>query len=55
MKMPELDEWIFEDDNGTKGPSMVCDVFVMRMWKAAGIFGNITDQIQAAEFTNWYF
>jgi len=53
LTMPELDEWIFEDNNGTKGPSMVCDVFVMRMWKAAGIFGSITDQIQATEFTNW--
>jgi hypothetical protein len=51
--MPELDQWIFEDDNGQKGPSMVCDVFVMRMWKAGGIFGSITDQIQAGEFTNW--
>eukprot|EP01126_Amoeba_proteus_P058854 TRINITY_DN7645_c0_g1_i1.p1 TRINITY_DN7645_c0_g1~~TRINITY_DN7645_c0_g1_i1.p1 ORF type:complete len:529 (-),score=93.89 TRINITY_DN7645_c0_g1_i1:153-1739(-) len=52
--MPELDEWIFTNDPGTpSGPSMVCDVFVMRMWKAGGIFGNITDLIQAAEFTNW--
>lgn len=51
--MPELDEWIFEDANGASGPSMVCDVFVMRMWKAAGIFGDLANQIQAAEFTNW--
>jgi len=52
--MPELDEWTFVNDEGTKpGPSMVCDVFVTRMWKAAGIFGTMTDQFQAAEFTNW--
>jgi hypothetical protein len=31
------------------GAAMVCDVLVMRLWKAAGIFGNITDQIQGGE------
>ena len=30
--MPELDEWTFVNDEGTKpGPSMVCDVFVTRV------------------------
>jgi hypothetical protein len=32
------------------GPSMVCDVFVCRMWKAGGIFGDIS--LNCAEFTN---
>jgi len=49
--MPELDSWTFVDDNQV-GPSMVCDVFVMRIWKAGGMFGNLTDLIQAGEFTN---
>jgi len=51
--MPEQDEWIFMDDNGQQGPSMVCDVLVSKIWKAAGLFGDIVDQIQATEFTNW--
>jgi len=51
---PEMDEWVFDNDVGTaSGPSMVCDVFVTRVWKAGGIFGNLTDSFQAAEFTNW--
>jgi hypothetical protein len=53
VTMPEQDSWIFKDSNGVSGPSMVCDVFVMRMWKAAGIFGDLTNQIQGTEFTNW--
>lgn len=55
VSMPELDEWLFVDDKGVKGPSMVCDVFVTRMWKAGGIFNkqNLTKEFQATEFTNW--
>jgi len=52
--MPEQDSWIFTNGKGFRpGPSMVCDVLVMRVWKAAGIFGKLTDSIQATEFTNW--
>jgi len=52
--MPEQDAWIFENGKGFKnGPSMVCDVLVMRIWKAGGVFGNLTDSIQGTEFTNW--
>lgn len=30
---PEQDSWIFQNDPGTPdGPSMVCDVLVMRVW-----------------------
>jgi len=54
ITMTEEDEWIFEDNDGVKGPSMVCDVFVTRMWKAAGVIRpDLVNQIQAAEFTNW--
>jgi len=40
----ELDPWIYHD-----GPSMVCDVFVMELYRAAGVFGDL--QFQATEFT----
>jgi len=54
ITMPEQDSWIFDNGQGFKsGPSMVCDVFVMEMWKAGGIFGDLANQIEATEFTNW--
>jgi len=36
-----------------QGPSMVCCVFVCNMWKAAGLFGDLTDEINCAEQTNF--
>jgi len=54
LTIPERDEWVFQDADGISGPSMVCDVFVTRMWKAAGVFSSdLVNQIQATEFTNW--
>jgi len=53
VTIPEQDSWNYRSAKGVVGPAMVCDVFVMRMWKAAGIFGDIADEIQATEFTNW--
>jgi len=53
VSMPEMDSWIFEEGDGVKGPSMVCDVLVTSMWKAGGLFGDLTNQFQATEFTNW--
>jgi len=53
VTMPEQDSWIYQDDNGVTGPSMVCDVLVCAMYKAAGLFGNIANEIQCTEFTNW--
>jgi len=44
--MPEQDEWVYTD-----GKSMVCDVFVCSVWKAAGLFGDLADQIQCTELT----
>jgi len=51
--IPEQDSWMYSFADGRKGPSMVCDVFVTSMWKAGGLFGNLTDLIQATEFTNF--
>eukprot|EP01102_Stenamoeba_stenopodia_P022692 TRINITY_DN9549_c0_g1_i4.p1 TRINITY_DN9549_c0_g1~~TRINITY_DN9549_c0_g1_i4.p1 ORF type:complete len:568 (+),score=96.16 TRINITY_DN9549_c0_g1_i4:72-1775(+) len=48
LNVPEQDEWYYSD-----GYSMVCDVFVCSVWKHAGLFGDLTDQIQCTEFTNW--
>ena len=44
MAMPELDEYTYSD-----GKSMVCSSFVTGIWRAAGLFGNLT--INANEFT----
>eukprot|EP01100_Stratorugosa_tubuloviscum_P013949 TRINITY_DN719_c0_g2_i1.p1 TRINITY_DN719_c0_g2~~TRINITY_DN719_c0_g2_i1.p1 ORF type:complete len:554 (+),score=244.36 TRINITY_DN719_c0_g2_i1:149-1810(+) len=48
IMLPEQDAWVYDD-----GYSYVCDVFVCEMYKSAGLFGNLTDQIQCTEFTNW--
>lgn len=53
VTIPEQDDWTYDDGNGVSGPSMVCNVLIMRIYKAAGLFGELTDQIQAGEFTNW--
>jgi len=44
--MPEQDAWVYSD-----GKSMVCDVFVCSMWKAGGLFGDLTDKFQCTELT----
>jgi hypothetical protein len=47
VTIPEDDSWIYTNSNGTrKGSASVCCVFVMRMWKAGGIFGDLADSIQ---------
>eukprot|EP00055_Hartaetosiga_balthica_P005934 m.18118 g.18118 ORF g.18118 m.18118 type:complete len:546 (+) comp4908_c0_seq1:45-1682(+) len=48
FSVAEQDSWQY-----TGGYSMVCDVLVCETWKAGGIFGNLADQIQCTEFTNW--
>lgn len=42
--MPEQDSWKYSD-----GPDMVCSAFVVALWKAGGLFGDM--EIQATEFT----
>ncbi|CAI2364269.1 unnamed protein product [Moneuplotes crassus] len=44
MAQPELDGWMYSD-----GYSYVCSCFVVAIWKAAGIFGDL--EINAVEFT----
>lgn len=39
--VPEHDRWVYKD-----GKSMVCDVFVLSMYKAGGLFGALTEDIQ---------
>ncbi len=52
ITIPELDVW---DYNTTRygepavGKAMVCCVFVCNSWKAAGIFGDIANEINCAE------
>jgi len=54
VTIPEEDSWTFTNSKGVPaGPSMVCDVLVMAIWKAGGIFGSLTNSIQGTEFTNW--
>jgi len=52
----EQDSWLYNttrDGVPTVGQSQVCCVFVCNIWKHAGIFGDIADQIQCGEQTNW--
>jgi hypothetical protein len=54
--MPEQDTWLYETtryDEPAVGRSMVCCVFVCSTWKAAGVFGELTDSINCSEQTNW--
>jgi len=44
--IPEQDSWTYDGDY-----SMVCDSFVIAMYKKAGVFGNLADLIQATEQT----
>eukprot|EP01101_Sappina_pedata_P000611 TRINITY_DN10808_c0_g1_i1.p1 TRINITY_DN10808_c0_g1~~TRINITY_DN10808_c0_g1_i1.p1 ORF type:complete len:556 (+),score=249.71 TRINITY_DN10808_c0_g1_i1:125-1792(+) len=46
LAIPEQDNWVYD-----QGKSMVCDVFVCSVWKAAGLFGDMTDQFQCSELT----
>jgi len=48
LDMVEMDEWVYSD-----GYSMVCDVFVCRMYKEGQLFGDMTDQFQCAELANY--
>ncbi|XP_050219794.1 uncharacterized protein LOC126670171 [Mercurialis annua] len=45
LAIPELDHWEYTD-----GKSVSCVAYVIRIYKAAGIFHPITNSIQATEF-----
>jgi hypothetical protein len=52
----EEDGWMYNRTRYGKaavGPSMVCCVFVCHTWKAGGMFGDIGDDINCGELTNW--
>lgn len=46
LAMPEDDEWIYSD-----GKSTSCVAFILALYKAAGLFGSLSDSIQVTEFT----
>ncbi|KAJ3674879.1 hypothetical protein LUZ60_005495 [Juncus effusus] len=46
LTIPEKDDWVYSD-----GKSTSCVVFVLEMYKVAGLFGDLTNSIQATEFT----
>lgn len=52
----EQDSWVYNTTRYGKpamGPSMVCCVFVCHTWKAAGVFGDLADEINCVEQTNY--
>jgi len=54
--LPELDTYMYQTTRygvPTPGPSLVCCVFVCEMWKHAGIFDDIDEEVNCAELTNW--
>ena len=46
LTLPEKDGWLYDGK-----PMMVCSVMYMNLLKAAGIFGNLTNQLESGEFT----
>jgi len=50
IAIPEQDDWVYPSVPHP-GKSMVCDVFLLGVYKAAGIFGNMTNEFQATEMT----
>jgi len=53
--IPEQDNWMYNTTRYgvvAEGPALVCCTFVCNMWKHAGVFGELADQIQCAEQTN---
>lgn len=56
LKVPEQDSWLYDTTRYGKkmqGPSRMCDSLVCSLWKAGGLFGDLKDDIQCSEFTNW--
>ncbi|KAL2649317.1 hypothetical protein R1flu_017445 [Riccia fluitans] len=46
LAMPEQDDWVYSD-----GKSTTCVAFILSMYKNAGLFGPVADDIQVTEFT----
>jgi len=57
----EKDEWNyimkrninFDNENKNNYKAMVCCTFTCNIWKAGKLFGNLTDEINCNEFTNY--
>jgi len=52
----EQDTWLYNTTRFGEvmdGPALVCCVFVCSLWKAAGLFGNLSSSIQCSEQTNF--
>eukprot|EP00300_Choanocystis_sp_HF-7_P023849 c25234_g1_i1.p1 GENE.c25234_g1_i1~~c25234_g1_i1.p1 ORF type:complete len:589 (+),score=131.40 c25234_g1_i1:251-1768(+) len=52
----EQDQWMYVTTRYFRpavGPSMVCCAFVCHIWKAAGLFAEIDEEINCNELTNW--
>ena len=50
--IPELDGWKYpttRDGVAEVSPVMICNVFVCNVWKHAGVFSSIDDDIQCGE------
>ena len=50
--IPEKDGWIYETTRFGEpelSPVMICNVFVCNVWKAAGLFADVEDQIECGE------
>jgi len=57
VKIPENENWVYIQRNNAnetvRDRSMVCDVYVCELWKAAGLFGDLSDKFHCTEATNW--
>ena len=56
FRVPEQDSWLYNTTRYGEpfvGKDMVCDVFVCNMWKAAGLFGSMEQEINCGEMVNW--
>ncbi|CAH1424308.1 unnamed protein product [Lactuca virosa] len=50
LTIPEQDDWTYVD-----GKSASCVAFILEMYKAAGLFGDLANYIQVTEFTGKYW
>jgi hypothetical protein len=56
IQVVEQDSWRYNTTRWGEpyvGQAMVCCVFVCNTWKSAGVFGELADSVNCAEFTNW--
>eukprot|EP01136_Pigoraptor_vietnamica_P016724 Opistho-1_new@61011 len=52
ITMPEQDSWWYDQDTQRPSKGLMCDALVAYIWKAAGLYGDIADDIQVTEHTN---